>query len=66
MVRTLCVACSACFIIQLRTIYLPGVGGTMHNQLGPPISIINQETALQTCCGQSDEGFYSVEVPIPK
>lgn len=31
-VRTLCVACSARFIIQLRTIYVSGVGGTMHSQ----------------------------------
>lgn len=37
--------------------------GPAHCELGPSISIINQESVPQTCWGQSDGGNLSTEVP---
>lgn len=38
-------------------------GGTTHNELSPPILIINQENALRACPRANFGDIFSVKVP---
>lgn len=56
-------ACSACFLIQHRTTYLL-TGGTIHNELEPPTSLINQENTHRLGFNFLEAGTFSVKIPF--
>ena len=55
------IACSAHFLIALR---ITSRGGSTHSELDPPISIINQENALQVA--SLVEALSQCRFPLPK
>jgi hypothetical protein len=58
-------ACTTTAQIQPAFLYNSGGGGTAHNKLGCPTSIVNQENApADLLTGQSDETNSSIGIPI--